>query len=561
MSHDVFISHSSIDKNIADAVCAALEDEGIRCWIAPRDIRPGDSWGASIIKGIEESRAMVIVFSTNSNESKQVMREVERAIQKNVVVVPFRIDGVEPSADMEYFLSATHWLDAKTPEMDAHLAKLSATVKSILNKSTPENDTRTIAAPVPLKAEPAKPKEPSKLGMPLFAGAGFILLILLGGLWLWLQSGSEDNVVVDTATGDGNIRIALPERAIGAESIEVEVTGTPAEKDYLVVGKSDSQDSSYLKKANVEGREKVSLEVPDKEGLYEVRYFDGTSKTVVARQALKVSAPEVTLDAVDSSLAGTEIDVTWSAPNHKGDYLAIAEKGAVDSKYVFYAYTSKGSPTRIRVPTVEGSYEIRYISAQSKTAWARRDFEALKPEASIEVPESAIVGADVVVDWTGPAVKGDYVTIAEPESEGKKYVSYKYAKKGQKLVLRMPDDAGTYEVRYISGGSYAIRDSAPIEVKAANVEIAKVEDVEVGKEFVVKWTGPGYKSDYIGIFNPTDINGKYLSYQYASKGNALRFTAPKEPGTYELKYISGQKKREWAAIQFIVKAVEEEEAQ
>jgi len=34
MAHDVFISYSAEDKPIADAVCAALEAEHIRCWIA-----------------------------------------------------------------------------------------------------------------------------------------------------------------------------------------------------------------------------------------------------------------------------------------------------------------------------------------------------------------------------------------------------------------------------------------------------------------------------------------------------------------------------------------------
>src|SRR5713101_8280389 len=48
MAHDVFISYSSKDKPVADAVCAGLEGRGIRCWAAPRDILPGSDWGAAI---------------------------------------------------------------------------------------------------------------------------------------------------------------------------------------------------------------------------------------------------------------------------------------------------------------------------------------------------------------------------------------------------------------------------------------------------------------------------------------------------------------------------------
>ena len=41
-THDVFLSYSSQDKTWADAACAVLERQRIRCWIAPRDITPGD---------------------------------------------------------------------------------------------------------------------------------------------------------------------------------------------------------------------------------------------------------------------------------------------------------------------------------------------------------------------------------------------------------------------------------------------------------------------------------------------------------------------------------------
>ncbi|MFT5135201.1 MAG: hypothetical protein ACI9XU_000691 [Arenicella sp.] len=136
MTHEIFISHASADKEIADAMTAALEGAGLQCWIAPRNIRPGDTWGGSIVRAIESSKMMVIIFSENSNASRQVLREVERAVQKDVVLMPFRIDEDTPTGDMEYFLSATHWLDALTPNLDGHLRKLVRISNSILEKPT-----------------------------------------------------------------------------------------------------------------------------------------------------------------------------------------------------------------------------------------------------------------------------------------------------------------------------------------------------------------------------------------------------------------------------------------
>jgi hypothetical protein len=86
-THDVFVSYSSKDKTWADAACAVLERHRIRCWIAPRDIAPGDEWGAEIVKGIHGSRIMVLIFSGHSNASGQVRREVERAISQGMKLV------------------------------------------------------------------------------------------------------------------------------------------------------------------------------------------------------------------------------------------------------------------------------------------------------------------------------------------------------------------------------------------------------------------------------------------------------------------------------------------
>ncbi len=135
MAHDVFISYSSQDKAVADAACATLEARGIRCWIAPRDVLPGREWGGSIIDAIEASRAMVLVFSETANQSRQIMREVNHAVEKGVAVVPFRIQDVMPSKSMEYYLDVTHWLDALTPPLEDHLQELANKLELLLGQS------------------------------------------------------------------------------------------------------------------------------------------------------------------------------------------------------------------------------------------------------------------------------------------------------------------------------------------------------------------------------------------------------------------------------------------
>ena len=115
MAHDVFISHSVKDKVTADAVCAVLEAEGVRCWIAPRDVLPSMEWSTAIVDAIEESRIIVLVFTANANASPQIRREVECAVNHGVPILPVRIEDVLPTKALEYFIGNVHWLDALTP--------------------------------------------------------------------------------------------------------------------------------------------------------------------------------------------------------------------------------------------------------------------------------------------------------------------------------------------------------------------------------------------------------------------------------------------------------------
>src|SRR5436309_1963150 len=104
MPQDVFISYSSKDKEVADAAVTALERSSTSCWIAPRNILPGEEWSEAIINALNECRVVVLIFSSNANASPQVLREVERAVSKRIPILPFRVEAVALSKTMEYFI-------------------------------------------------------------------------------------------------------------------------------------------------------------------------------------------------------------------------------------------------------------------------------------------------------------------------------------------------------------------------------------------------------------------------------------------------------------------------
>ena len=124
MAHDVFVAYAHEDRHIAELVVAALEKNGLECWMAPRNVKAGESYASAIVRAIKTTRAMVIVLSDATNKSEHVVNEVERAFHAGKVIVPFRMANVQPSEDLEYFLSRTQWLDAFDGQPADHVSKL-----------------------------------------------------------------------------------------------------------------------------------------------------------------------------------------------------------------------------------------------------------------------------------------------------------------------------------------------------------------------------------------------------------------------------------------------------
>ncbi len=187
MTHDIFISYSSKDKLIADGICANLEAAGLRCWIAPRDIAAGEEWPKAITNAIAKSRVMVLVFSAQSNASPDVGREIVLAASNNLVIIPFKIENIEPEAGKKYYLAQTHWLEAMNPPTREQIQTLVERVKVIITTL----DTNVLVQPVsvqpPVKERPSTPAPPNKSGWfrrkYLWIGMALLLIFLSVTFW------------------------------------------------------------------------------------------------------------------------------------------------------------------------------------------------------------------------------------------------------------------------------------------------------------------------------------------------------------------------------------------
>jgi hypothetical protein len=167
MAHDVFISYSSKDKSISEAICAQLERQGIRCWMAPRDILPGQNYAESIIRAINSCKVFVLLWTAHANTSQHILNEIDQAFNRSNTIIPFRIEAVDPSLSLTYYISRAQWLDAFTPPLEEHIHTLAGIILSYLGRAP---EIRPEPLPAPSEPAPAvavtavsteeKPEEP-----------------------------------------------------------------------------------------------------------------------------------------------------------------------------------------------------------------------------------------------------------------------------------------------------------------------------------------------------------------------------------------------------------------
>jgi len=139
MTHDVFISYSSKNKTAADAICHVLEENGVKCWMAPRDIPAGSEYGDLIDDAIKSSAIVVVVFSQTAAESPWVKGELNIAFEESKTIIPFRIDSTPLKGQNRVILNQKHWIDAY-PDYEEKFSDLVNAVLHALGRNPIENN-------------------------------------------------------------------------------------------------------------------------------------------------------------------------------------------------------------------------------------------------------------------------------------------------------------------------------------------------------------------------------------------------------------------------------------
>jgi Ca-activated chloride channel family protein len=174
---------------------------------------------------------------------------------------------------------------------------------------------------------------------------------------------------------------------------------------------------------------------------------------------------------------------------------------------------------------------------------------------ALVAPDTAEVGASIVVTWAGPDEPNDFISVASADQKGNQYVNYTYSREGSPLKLKMPPEPGSYEIRYILNQDRRIMASRTIDVAAVTAAVQGPQNAIAGETVTVGWTGPDYDNDFISVAGLEQKGNQYVNYTYTRDGNPLKLVMPPEPGSYEIRYVLNQDRQVLASMTVEVGAV------
>jgi len=248
----------------------------------------------------------------------------------------------------------------------------------------------------------------------------------------------------------------------------------------------------------------------------------------------------VELEAPAEVIAGSPIEVRWTGSPQDRDYITLVPASAADGTWKKYVYVSTGNPLTIRVPDVPGDYELRYQSDSREGVFGRRAITVVVGTATLEAPASVIAGSQVSVTWTGTDNQGDYVTIVPAGAAEGTWTAYTYTSSGSPLSVRVPDQPGSYEIRYANGQSNSTVAAIPLMVTSTGASLEAPKTAVAGTVIEVGWIGPDNQGDYITIVAAGSAEAEWELYEFTTKGNPLSLATMDKPGDYEIRYATGQ---------------------
>ncbi len=260
--------------------------------------------------------------------------------------------------------------------------------------------------------------------------------------------------------------VQAAQEIVAGSAFEVTWNGSSSDSDYVTIVPVGADEGAYTDYKYTRDGNPLKINAPSAPGDYEVRLVNDNEDKMLASFPVKIIATNASVKAPSEAMAGSAVEVNWSGSTSDSDYITIVEAGADEGAYADYIYTRDGNPLRIQTSFETGSYEVRLVNDNEDRVLARTPITLTAPQITLQAPTEVSVNADFEVSYTGPASERSYIAIVPagaPENDYGSSYGYTTGASGT-VVLRAPETAGSYEIRYLSPDNKA-RHSIPITVK------------------------------------------------------------------------------------------------
>jgi len=244
--------------------------------------------------------------------------------------------------------------------------------------------------------------------------------------------------------------------------------------------------------------------------------------------------------------AGSRLDVAFEGAPQGNGYVAMAPLDADEFTWLWSTYVevdASGTGTaRVALPDSEGEYELRYILDLPDGGWevlGRLAVTATPVEASLDAPAEAQAGSRIEVGWTGPGNDGDFITVLPAGSDHGTWSQWATVDVGSPVTIIVPDTAGEYEIRYVTGGEFNTLTSVTLQVTASEATLTAVDTAMAGSTITVQWTGPANVDDFITILPVGTEDGTWNQWVPVYAGEDATVRVSDYDGEYEIRYVTG----------------------
>jgi len=370
-----------------------------------------------------------------------------------------------------------------------------------------------------------------------------------GGYVLRYWNGEDREVLAErpVTVVDAPVTLEAPESAAAGSTVAVDWIGPGARYDEVQLfapGGEKPLDSARLRNGDF-ANQRVDIVLPVEPGAYELRYWNGDYRKLLATRAIEVTPVDVSLDAPGQASGGDTITVSWVGPGGRYDEVQLFAPGgakAIDSARLRNG-DFEAQQVQITVPVAPGAYELRYWNGDYREVLATAPLEVVAVQAGIDAPEAAEAGSRVTVGWQGPGARYDEVQLFAPG--GDKALDSARVVNGdveaRQVQLTLPVEPGAYELRYWNGDSRVVMSTAQIEVTPVQVSLEAPAEAQAASTVEITWQGPGARYDEVQLLAPD--GDKAIDSTRVVNGDVenrrVSLVMPARPGPYILRYWNG----------------------